>query len=69
MRETVIENAAPVAEQQSHAGDHIGQSTRDCRDWSPIKYSTVKSGDGEIMEIENDAEDHEHRLKSWNKVK
>jgi len=43
------------------------QSTRDCRSWTPIGYSTVKSADEHNMVIKNDAENHEHRLDSWNK--
>ena len=46
------------------------ETIRDCRDWSVVEYSPVK-GDagGGLKNIEDDAEEHEHRLESWNKVR
>jgi len=48
------------------AAEHV-QATRDCRSWTSIGYSIVKSADEKNMVIKNDAENHEHRLDSWNK--
>jgi len=42
------------------------QTIRDCRDWSVVEYTSVKAADDNIK-IQDDGEEHEHRLESWNK--
>ena len=43
------------------------QTIRDCRDWSVVEYTTVTAAEDDIK-IQDDGEEHEHRLESWNKV-
>ena len=42
--------------------------TRDCRNWSEMEYIAVKEDGEDTLVIENDAENHDHRLSSWIKV-
>ena len=44
------------------------KTTRDCRDWSVVEYNTVNAAGDDLKNIKDDAEEHEHRLESWNKV-
>jgi hypothetical protein len=43
--------------------------TRDCRSWSEMGYFAVKEDGDDTLVIKNDAENHNHRLTSWIKVK
>jgi len=43
------------------------KTTRDCRDWSVVEYNTVNAAGDDLKNIKDDAEEHEHRLESWNK--
>ena len=36
--------------------------TRDCRNWSEIEYIAVKEDGDDTLVIENDAENHNHRI-------
>ena len=43
-------------------------TTRDCRTWRDVEYFAVEEKGEDTLVIQNDAENHNHRLTSWIKV-
>ena len=59
---------AEMITRETTDSEEATEVTRDCRNWSEMEYIAVKEDGEDTLVIENDAENHDHRLTSWIKV-
>ena len=46
----------------------VKETTRDCRNWKTLDYEVIEESEDDEIKVENDEENHKHRLSSWIKV-